>query len=61
MDPENQSGSQLINLMKSKKLARVKPADSSMEVCTEKRHTDSFPDSTSQLRNQKSVPALVAS
>jgi hypothetical protein len=61
VDPENQSGSQLINLMKSKKIARVKPADSSMEVCTEKRHTDSFPDSTSQLRNQKSVPALVAS
>jgi len=61
VDPDNQSGSQLINLMKSKKVARVKPMDSSLEVCTEKRRTDSLPDSTSHLRNQKSVPRRLVS
>jgi len=55
VDPDNQSGSQLIKLMKNKKVARVKPIDSPLEVATEKRHTDSFPDSTSHLRDQKHV------
>ena len=49
IDPENQSGSQLLNLAKSKKVARIKPADGSFEVTVEKRRTDSNPDSTAHI------------